>query len=82
MAASRVKFFLDRDLGKRLGRALREVGVEVQLHTERYPGIGDIPDEEWIPAVAADGYVILTHDQRIDRGSPHATLLRPLVRGS
>jgi hypothetical protein len=60
-----VRFFLDRDLGKRLGRALREVGVEVQLHAERYPGIGDTPDEVWIPEVAADGWIILTHDKKI-----------------
>ena len=65
-----MKFFLDRDLGKRLGRALREVSVEVQLHTERYPGIGDTPDEDWIPEVTADGYIILTHDQRIRYRKP------------
>ena len=62
-----MKFFTDRDLGKRLGRALREVDVEVEMHFERYPGSGNVKDEIWIPEVTADGFVILTHDKHIRR---------------
>jgi len=32
-----VRLFVDRDLGKRLPRALKAVGVEAVAHTERYP---------------------------------------------
>jgi hypothetical protein len=59
--------FLDRDLGDRLGNALRLIGVEVVLFRERYPGTGRLPDDEWIPDVAAAGMVILTHDDHIRR---------------
>jgi hypothetical protein len=69
-----VRFFLDRDLGKRLGYALRQLGVDVELHIERYPGIGDIPDEQWIEEVTKAGYLILSHDARIRR--------RPIERGA
>lgn len=60
-----MRLFVDRDLGLQLGRALREIGQDVQLHADRYPGRGDVPDEEWISDVTRDGYIILTHDARI-----------------
>ena len=60
-----MRLFVDRDLGLQLGRALREIGQDIQLHSERYPDRGDVADEEWITDVTKDGYVILTHDARI-----------------
>ena len=60
-----MRLFTDRDLGVRFGRALIELGRDVQLHSDRYPNRGDVPDEVWIPEVTSDGYVILTHDARI-----------------
>lgn len=60
-------FFVDRDLGPRVGRALREVKVDVVLHQERFG-----PREEdtiWIAAVSKDRQVILTRDRHI-RGRP------------
>lgn len=60
-----MRLFVDRDLGLQFGRAIRDIGQDVQLHSERYPGRGDVPDEEWITDVTRDGYVIFTHDARI-----------------
>jgi hypothetical protein len=58
-----VTFFVDRDLGPRVGRALREVKVDLVLHGDRFPP--DEPDVSWIQAVSADGLVILTRDRHI-----------------
>ena len=63
--------FIDRDLGKKLGRALRIVGVDVVLHIDRYPNADaeSIPDTLWIAQAAQRGDVILTRDGRIRRTS-------------
>jgi len=64
-----VNLFIDRDLGKRLGRALRTVGVKVTLHIERYP-VADaesVADQKWIEDAAIAGDVILTRDGKIRR---------------
>lgn len=60
-----MRLFTDRDLGLRFGRALIQLGQDVQLHSDRYPKRGDVSDDEWIADVTRDGYVILTHDARI-----------------
>lgn len=66
-----MKLFIDRDLGKRLGRALRAVGVPVVLHIDRYPNADaeSVPDSVWIRAATEQGEVILTRDGRIRRMS-------------
>ena len=66
-----MKLFIDRDLGKRLGRALRAVGVPVVLHIDRYPNADaeSVPDSVWIAAATEQGEVILTRDGRIRRMS-------------
>lgn len=66
-----MKLFIDRDLGKRLGRALRAVGVPVVLHIDRYPSadVESIPDDVWIAEATAHDEVILTRDGRIRRMS-------------
>ena len=56
-------FFVDRDLGPRVGRALREVKVDVVLHGERFRA--DESDARWIHSVSTDGLVILTRDRHI-----------------
>jgi hypothetical protein len=58
-----VIFFVDRDLGRGFGLALRSVGVAVVLHDERFQP--RTPDHVWIRAVSADGLVILTRDRKI-----------------
>ena len=66
-----MKLFIDRDLGKRLGRALRAVGIPVILHIDRYPTADaeSVPDSLWIAEATAQGEVILTRDGRIRRMS-------------
>lgn len=63
--------FIDRDLGKRLGRALRTVGVTVTLHIDRYPNADaeTVPDREWIVEAARRGETLITRDGRIRRTS-------------
>lgn len=56
-------FFVDRDLGPRVGRALREVKVDVVLHGDRFRP--DESDARWIRSVTTDGLVILTRDRHI-----------------
>ena len=56
-------FFIDRDLGPRVGRALRELKVDIVLHSDRF-GPRE-PDLTWIPAVTESGLVILTRDAHI-----------------
>lgn len=58
--------FTDRDLGARTfpGR-LRAAGLRVEAHVDHFRN--DAPDYEWLPAVASNGWVILTNDQWIQR---------------
>ncbi len=66
-----MKVFIDRDLGKRLGYALRAVRIPVVLHIERYPAADaeSVPDAVWIAEATAQREVILTRDGRIRRMS-------------
>lgn len=58
--------FVDRCLGgRRMKPSLVEAGWSVVLHDEVFPQ--DAPDVEWLPAVAAQGLVILTRDKQIRR---------------
>lgn len=56
-------FFTDRDLGKSVPAALRAAGISVEAHAQHFAH--DTPDEEWIAAIAAQGWVAVTHDGRI-----------------
>ncbi len=56
-------FFIDRNLGKRFGRTLRDAGVSVELHDDHFDE--RTTDVEWIPAIAARGWVAVTKDDRI-----------------
>lgn len=64
-----MNLFVDRDLGKRLGKALRLVGVRVTNHIDRYPGADaeSVPDRTWIVDAAVRGEVIVTRDGGIRR---------------
>lgn len=56
-------FFVDRDLGPRVGQALRAVQVPTVLHGDRFRP--NEPDDSWIAAVSTEGLVILTRDRKI-----------------
>ena len=64
-----MSFFIDRDLGKKLGRALQAVGVQAVNHIDRYP-LADaetVPDSRWIREAASRGDVVITRDSRVLR---------------
>jgi predicted nuclease of predicted toxin-antitoxin system len=59
-----VVFFLDRSLGKRhVAEALREIGVQVEVHDDHFPP--DTEDSRWIAEVSGRGWAIVTKDRRI-----------------
>jgi hypothetical protein len=56
--------FIDRNMGgKTVVCTLRKAGLEVQAHDDHFDQAA--PDEEWIPHVARQGWVILTKDRKI-----------------
>jgi hypothetical protein len=63
--------FIDRDLGKKFGRALAAVGVPTVLHIDRYAKADaeSVPDRAWIAEAARRGEVIFTRDGKIGRRS-------------
>jgi uncharacterized protein with PIN domain len=50
-------------LGRGLAQALRDSGFEAHYHDEHFPQ--NTPDAEWLLAVAARGWIVLTRDDRI-----------------
>jgi predicted nuclease of predicted toxin-antitoxin system len=73
--SDRPTFYIDRCLGKVVARGLRTAGANVQLHDDHFAQ--DARDEDWIPKVSANGWVILTKDKNIRRiaGEREAVLL-------
>lgn len=56
------KFFLDRALESyALRDALKEMGARVEMHRDHFKD--DALDEDWLPIIAARGWVILSKDQ-------------------
>lgn len=56
-------FFTDRDLGNVFPDTLSAAGLAVERHAEHFAH--DCPDEEWLGAVGACGWVAITRDTRI-----------------
>ncbi len=56
-------YFIDRALGKSVGQALQQLGVNVEFHQGHFEP--DAPDTEWLPFVSQKGWIVLTKDQRI-----------------
>ena len=64
-------YFTDRDLGRRIFPGLlKEAGLRVEIHDDHFEP--DAHDVDWLPEVAARGWVVLSNDQKI--------LRRPLER--
>ena len=56
--------FIDRSLGKKtVAEALRVAGANVEVHDDHF--VPDAPDETWLTAVGAKGWIVLTKDERI-----------------
>ena len=59
-----VTLFIDRDIwSKALDGALHAAGIPFVPHREVFAD--DVPDEQWIAAVAEHGWVVVTRDKRI-----------------
>jgi predicted nuclease of predicted toxin-antitoxin system len=56
-------FFVDRCLGKSVGVALRQSGLQVELHSDHFAD--DADDQTWITVVGQRGWVVLTKDKAI-----------------
>ncbi|AEV15107.1 hypothetical protein TCCBUS3UF1_570 [Thermus sp. CCB_US3_UF1] len=67
-------YFCDRNLGKGFPQRLRELGLEIKAHDELFSP--DTPDEEWIPQVSAQGWVILTLDAQLRYRPVERAILR------
>jgi len=65
--ADRPTLFVDRSLGKGVGRRPREAGATVELHDDHFEQ--NTTDSTWIPDVKARGWVILTKGKNIRRPS-------------
>lgn len=58
-------YFLDRALGKSIGKALQSLGVKVEFHNQHFQP--DAPDTEWLPIVSQNGWIVLTKDKNLGR---------------
>jgi hypothetical protein len=58
-----IVFFTDRDLGNGFPDILVAAGLAVERHRDHFRH--DCPDEEWLQAIGANGWVAITHDSRI-----------------
>ncbi len=56
-------FFTDRDLGRKFPAILRAAGLTVERHDDHFGPT--TPDEEWITRVAAEGWIAISHNERI-----------------
>lgn len=57
-------FFLDRQLGRyKVASALRAAGLTVEIHDAHFSQ--SAPDTEWLAAAGANGWIVITRDDRI-----------------
>lgn len=64
-----MKFFTDRDLGKKLGRSLQAIGIPATILDDRYPSspAETIRDTRWIREATVLDEIILTRDGGLAR---------------
>lgn len=59
-----VIFFVDRCLGENdVPQALVAAGARIEKHSAHFKD--DDPDEDWLPVVGAEGWIVLSKDERI-----------------
>jgi predicted nuclease of predicted toxin-antitoxin system len=58
-------YFIDRALGKSVGKALQDLGVKVEFHKNHF--LPNSPDIEWLTVVSQKDWIILTKDTNIGR---------------
>ena len=68
-------YFLDECLGqKKVYRILKENSFNVELHSSHFkPGTRD---EDWLPVVGKNGWILITQDKRIRRHKNELSALR------
>jgi hypothetical protein len=72
-----VKLLVDNNLPPRLGRGLGALfaGIHQVEHIKDKFGTGDLPDEEWIKRLGAEGgWCVLSGDRRIAKQKPSREL--------
>lgn len=69
-------FFLDNCIPIKVGKILRAADQDVVILRERYRP--DIPDPEWMPLVAHEGWIVVTDDNYIRRNPAERKLLKSL----
>lgn len=64
-----MRYFVDRDLGRKLGRSLSAIGIPAVSLNDRYPEADaeKVPDTRWIRDATKRGEVILTRDGDVHR---------------
>jgi hypothetical protein len=78
------EFFVDRSVGRYVvADAVRALGFTVHVMAEVYPADEDerVPDTQWIADADAQGWVVLTKDERITRRPQEQEALRVSVFG-
>jgi hypothetical protein len=58
-------FFTDRDLGNAIPDALKAAGFSVERHDDHFNP--NTLDEEWLPAIAAKGWVAFSKNKKIQK---------------
>jgi predicted nuclease of predicted toxin-antitoxin system len=71
-------FFLDRNLGKKLAKAMRAEGCSVEIHDDHFAQ--DTEDIEWLREGGKRGWIFVTKDQNISRNK--LEVVRLLESGS
>jgi len=67
-------FFADRSVGKNVvPSALRQAGATCHVHDDHFAP--NAPDEEWLKAAGAAGWVVITKDTRIRYREPERVAL-------
>lgn len=56
-------YFIDRDLGRGVPRALQQVRDDVIYLEQRYAH--DTPDEEWLSQAGREGWIVITRNRKI-----------------
>ena len=68
-------FYLDECLGgNKVYNLLKQAGINVEVHTDHFPR--GTPDEEWLPVIGKNGWVLLTQDKQIRKRKNEIRALR------
>jgi hypothetical protein len=68
-------FFIDRSMGRhRFAKCLRDAGLECEVHDDRFHQ--ETGDVDWMTAVADEGKIAVTRDQRIRRNAVEQEAVR------